>query len=138
MRRFESVYWDKIAHKKLRNRHDTPAALRLDVDPDTSVSFEEFLVAVEQQDPVTEMKPHWRPQHVKLLHPLDTYDHVERLESFETDLEPIRDEAGLPKVRLEVRSLSRHAGSRSVYDGRPDLAHRVEQVYAKDFELYGY
>jgi len=26
----------------------------------------------------------------------------------------------------------------SAYDGRPDLVRRVEQLYAKDFELYGY
>jgi hypothetical protein len=26
----------------------------------------------------------------------------------------------------------------SVYDGRPDLVRRVQQVYAEDFEIYGY
>jgi len=136
--RFESVYWDKMVHKRGRWRPDVSAAMGLDVEPDTIVSFEAFLGAVEQQDPVTEMNPHWRPQHVNLMHPLVTYDHMGRLESFGTDLERIRDEAGLPRVPLEVRNASRHASSGGVYDGRPDLVRRVEQVYAKDFELYGY
>ena len=138
LRRFESVYWDKIVHKRLNWRPDTAAALGLDVPSDVAISFEQFVTAVEQQDPVSGMDPHWRPQHVNLLHPLVAYDHIGRLESFAEDLERIREEAGLPRVPLKVRNASRHAGGDSVYDGRPDLVRRVEQIYAKDFELYGY
>jgi hypothetical protein len=34
--------------------------------------------------------------------------------------------------------VSPRKGADSVYDGRPDLLRRVEQLYAKDMELYGY
>ena len=62
-----------------------------------------------------------------------------RVESFDADLERIREEAGLPHVPLEVKNTSRSSkSSDSVFDGRPDLVRRVEQLYAKDFELYGY
>jgi Sulfotransferase family len=137
LRRFESVYWDKI-HRGLWSRPAMRAALGLDVGPDTVIAFEWFLDVVEQQDPLTEMDPHWRPQHVNLLHPLVSYDFVGRLESFAEDLERVRDEAGLPHVPVQVRNASRHAGTDSVYDGRPDLVRRVERLYATDFELYGY
>ena len=51
------------------------------LDPDTVVSFEQFLSIVEQQDPVTDTDSHWRPQHIDLIHPLVTDDHVGRLET---------------------------------------------------------
>jgi Sulfotransferase family len=137
LRRFESVYWDKMVYN-LKWRKNVPAALGLDLSPDTIVSFEQFLSIVEEQDPVSEMDPHWRPQHINLMHPLVSYDHLGRLESFATDLEHIREAAGLPHVPLEVRNTARHTRTDSVYDGRPDLVRRVERIYATDFELYGY
>jgi hypothetical protein len=137
VRRFESVYWDKMVYN-LKWRKNVPAALGLDLSPDTVVPFEQFLSIVEQQDPVSEMDPHWRPQHVNLMHPLITYGHVGRLEDFAAELEHIREAARLPHVPLEVRNTTRHERSESVYDGRPDLVRRVERLYATDFELYGY
>jgi hypothetical protein len=138
LRRFESVYWDKLVHKVHQWRPDVLTALGVDVHADAVISFEQFLKLVEQQDPVTEMDPHWRPQHINLMHPLVTYDHVGRLESFAADLEHIREAAELPQVPLEMRNTSRHTTTDSVYDGRPDLVRRVERLYATDFELYGY
>jgi hypothetical protein len=134
--RFESVYWDKLVNKAHNWGSDIRVAMGLEAHG--AVSFERFLTAVEQQDPITEMDPHWRPQHVNLLHPLITYDHVGRLESLADDLERICEEAGLPYVPIEVRNASRRPVTHSVYDGRPDLVRRVEQIYATDFDLYGY
>lgn len=136
-RRLESVYWAKMVRSR-KYRLKAAAALGIPVDADREVTFEEFLGAIEQQDPVREMDPHWRPQHVNLLHPLVQLDLVGRLETFETDLERLREEAGLPHVPLVSRNVSPRKGADSVYDGRPDLLRRVEQLYAKDMELYGY
>jgi hypothetical protein len=138
LRRFESVYWDKMVHDLRWRRRNAPPALGLSGDPEEPVSFERFLAAVEEQDPVSEMDPHWRPQHVNLIHPLVTYDHVGRLENFTADLERIREEAGLPYVPIQARNRSSRMSAESVYDGRPDLVRRVERIYATDFELYGY
>jgi hypothetical protein len=140
LRRLESVYWDKLVHagRAPVYRGEVQQALRVPQDPDAVPTFEEFLSAVEQQHPVREMNPHWRPQHVNLLHPLVSYDRVGRLESFGEDLEQIREEAGLPHVPFRSRNPTRHTTPESVYDGRPDLVRRVEAVYAQDFELYGY
>lgn len=132
LRRFESVYWDKMVHDVGWRRR----ALKL--DPEADVSFEQFLSIVEQQDPLGEMDQHWRPQHINLMHPLVTYDHIGRLENFAADMEHIREAARLPHVPIESRNRSTRVGGDSVYAGRPDLVRRVERLYATDFELYGY
>lgn len=135
--RFESVYWDKLVSDLRWRRRNVPAAMGLP-GPSEPVSFERFLSAVEEQDPMTEMDPHWRPQHVNLMHPLISYDHVGKLESFDADFSRIREEAGLPDVPMVARNKSSRTSSESVYDNRPDLVRRVERIYATDFELYGY
>jgi hypothetical protein len=136
-RRFESAYWDKIVRQR-QWRPQVQTTLGLPEDPDAGLTFEQFLTAVEQQDPVSGMNPHWRPQHVNLMLPLVTYDHIGRLETFEDDLARIREEAGLPDVPRQVRNAAKLRPAESVYDGRPDLLRRVEAVYATDLELFGY
>lgn len=136
LRRFESAYRDKVTVPGLW-RDDVRATLGLAQQPDGEVSFEQFLTAVEQQDPIAQMDPHWRPQHVNLMHPVVRYDHIGRLETFDADLTRIREAAGLPDVPLEVRNATARSGP-SVYDGRPDLVRRVQDLYATDFELYDY
>lgn len=137
VRRLESVYWAKMFRDRAFRRR---VADGLGISPDHTVhvSFEQFLEAVEAQDPMTEMDRHWRPQHLNLLHPLVTLDHVGRLESFDEDLATITEAAGLDPVPVEPRNVAPHQHPDSVYDGRPDLVSRVEQLYATDMELYGY
>jgi hypothetical protein len=43
----------------------------------------------------------------------------------------------MPQVPLEVRN-RRATVADSLFDGRADLLRRVGEVYAPDFELYGY
>lgn len=142
VRRFESVYADKLAsssvHRTQAFRRRVQRTLEVPEDPQSIPTFEEFLTAVEQQDPVAEMDPHWRPQHINLMHPDVTYDHVGRLESFDADMMKVRDESGLPDVPYRTRNASSGRRGASVFDGRPDLVTRVEQLYATDMELYGY
>ena len=136
LRRFESVYWDKMVTKREHWRPRNPAAFG--IEPGSVVAFEQFLAAVEAQDPVTEMDPHWRPQHINLMHPLVQCDRVGKVETFDQDLERIREEAQLPLVPFDARNPSPRSDRTSVYDGRPDLVRRVERLDAEDYELYGY
>lgn len=134
--RLESAYRNKIV-----DTPDSPWQRRvraaLGQTGDSVPSFEEFLTVVEGQDPVTEMDPHWRPQHLTLMHPMVTYDRIGRLENIEADLALVRAEAGLPDLPLPHRNRGSGTGA-SVYDGRPDLVSRATALYAHDFELYGY
>ncbi len=138
LRRFESVYWDKIV-RSTRWRTETLVALGLAPDASTSPTFEQFLDVVERQDPLTEMDRHWRPQYLNLMHPVLTFDRIGRLENFGADLELIREEAHLPQVPVQPRNVA-PSGRRleSLFDNRPDLVRRVERLYTRDFELYGY
>lgn len=137
LRRFESAYWDKIVRQR-RWRAQVQAVLGLPQDPDAEITFDQFLHAAEQQDPVGGMSPHWRPQHVNLMHPIVQFDHIGRLETFDADLARIREEAGLPVVPLQVRNVSRRVDRTSVYDGHPHRVRRVQELFATDLELYGY
>lgn len=134
--RFESAYHNKLGRRGPW-RPQVQAILGLPQDRNAPVTFEQFLTAVEQQDPL-EMDLHWRPQHLNLMHPLVSYDLVGHVETFDRDIATIRQNVDLPDVPAESRNVSSTKPSVSVYDGRPDLARRVEQVYARDFELYGY
>lgn len=135
VRRLESVHRAKMHQARFRRR----VAPELGIDPDISqpVPFEQFLEAVEGQDPLTEMDHHWRPQHLNLLHPLVELDFVGRLEDFDRDLARLCELADLPQIPPEIRNAKRPVEG-SVYDARPDLRRRVEELYAVDMELYGY
>jgi len=134
--RFESAYHNKVARLG-RWRMKVQALLGLPQDRDAPVSFEQFLTAVEQQDPL-DLDLHWRPQHLNLMHPLVSYDLVGHVETFDRDAAEIRRHVDLPDLAMESRNVSRSRPSASVYDGRPDLVRRVRQVFAEDFEIYGY
>ena len=136
LRRFESAYRDKLVNSP-ELRPQVQAALGRSADPDSPVSLEEFVHAVEQQDPLVEMDPHWRPQHVNLMHPVVSYDHIGRVESFGDDLAAITAAAGLPPVPFVRRNVSASTTG-SLFDGRPELVRRVRAIYALDYELYGY
>jgi hypothetical protein len=139
LRRVESAYRDKIVRAASSQwRDQIRESLGLPPGLDEPLSFEQFLAGIEQQDPVTEMDPHWRPQHVNLMHPLIEYDRIGKLEDFDLDLAKVCQEAGIRDVPLERRNVRRTDDHDSVYDGRPDLDRRVREVFATDFELYGY
>lgn len=136
LRRFQSAYLDKLVNSK-RWRTQIQQALGQEPDEERPVSLDDFVAGIEAQDPVGEMDPHWRPQHINVMTSLITYDHIGRVETFDTDLETIRRAAGLPHVPIEVRNVAKQR-SDSILADRPDLEERVRAIYAKDFEIFGY
>ena len=136
LRRFQSAYLDKIV-KSTGWRTEIQTALAEEPDEERPVSLDDFVTAIERQDPVREMNPHWRPQHINVMTSLIRYDHIGRVETFATDLEIIRKAADLPAVPVEARNV---AGARRVdiLADRPDLEERVRAIYAGDFEIFGY
>ena len=139
LRRLESAFSDKIV-KAVSSQWRDKIRRALGVPPGSEepLSFEQFLAGLEQQDPVTEMDPHWRPQHVNLMHPLIKYDRIGKVETFDEDLAKVREEAGIREVPVEKRNIRRTADDDSVYHGRPDLERRAREIFATDLELYGY
>jgi hypothetical protein len=137
VQRAESAYLDKVAtmERRPRWRLEVQRVLGLPEDPDEAPTFEQFVAALEAQPPL-EMDAHWRPQHLNLMHGLVEYDLVGRLESFNADLERVREATGMPVVPRQVRNARPPADS--LFDERPELLARVREVYARDLELYGY
>jgi hypothetical protein len=139
IRRLESAYLTKIVHARhdrLWRRTRLQQTLGLPEDPVQVPTLDQFVAALEAQDPIR-MDPHWRPQHLNLMHPLITYDALGRVETFSADLARIREMAGLPDVPVEAQNVRVERDS-SLFDGRRDLLRRVREVYACDLELYGY
>ena len=128
LRRFESAYRDKLVRRAPPGVRRCRPILGLPQDRTHAISFEQFLTAVEQQDPSrdgpalapaapqpactrwcpTTSSAAWRPS-IATSHRSG-------------------DEAGLPDVPVEPRNVARTTADRSVYDGRPDLVRRVEQA----------
>lgn len=136
--RLESAYLDKIADpEKPQYRAEVRSVLGRPASPDLPLRFEDFVAALEAQPPI-EMNPHWRPQHLNLMHPLVEYDVVGRVETFGADLARIRESAHLPDAPLAVRNAAKDPRRGSLFDDRPDLLSRVRTIYADDLELYGY
>jgi Sulfotransferase family len=144
VRRVESAYLNKVVrHRGPVGRQRFTAlqrALGLPEDPAQGLSFDQCIAALEMlaaQEPLR-MDPHWRHQHLNLMHPLIEYDLIGRLESFAEDLDQIRKRTGLPEVPIE---LWRNVSTRptvGLVDGRPHLLRKIRDIYARDFELYGY
>jgi hypothetical protein len=133
--RTESAYFNKIVRPKQKLwRLQLQRVLGLPETGDT-LTVDQFVDALEAQDPVA-MDPHWKPQHLNLMHDLVEYDFIGRLESFDDDLARVRELAGLPDVPVEARNVWKKPPS--PFEGRPDLLRRVREIYARDFELYGY
>jgi hypothetical protein len=135
--RVQSVYLDKVANtdRKSAWRIRVHQALGVEAHPRWVPTFEQFITALEEQEP-RRMDPHWRPQHLNLMHPLIEYDFIGRLENFEADLERVREATGMPVIPIQVRNA--RPPTKSLFDGRPDLLRRARDIYAGDLELYRY
>lgn len=138
IRRVESAYLDKVVPRERpdRWRSEIRRALGLPDVPEAQVTFDQFVAGLRAMDPL-DMDAHWRPQHLNLMHPHIHYDHVGRLETFAADMAVIGEALGLPDVAVRTRN-ERATPPDSLFTGRPELLRRVQSLYARDFELYGY
>lgn len=134
--RVESAFLDKVVREKRPTwRNMVRKSLGVTDPDDGEVSFEQFVESLEVQDPIR-MDPHWRPQHLNLMHPVLAYDFVGRLETFDADLAKVREATGMPDVPLIVRNKTAH--DNSLLRDNPRLRRRLEVVYSTDMELYRY
>ena len=144
IRRVESAYLNKVTRRSarpdrrwLRRHTELQRALGVSPDPDRELTFDQFIAALEAQDPLW-MNTHWRPQHLNLMHPLVEYDNVGRLENYDAELARVRQATGMPEVPVDVwRNVSTRP-EEGLVDGQPALLRRVRGLYAVDCELYGY
>ena len=103
--------------------------------PDTDVTFDDFLSAVERQDPLR-MDLHWRPQHLNLMHPVFTYDLLGRLEHFDRDIHEVCRRLDLPSPRWFAHQLPQRPSQRLRRPGPTGSG--CAALDADDIEVYGY
>jgi hypothetical protein len=137
IKRVESAYRNKVdGWRKYPGRAGLQRALGLPEGAEHELTLDQFVAALEAQEPL-HMDAHWRPQHLNLMHPLVEYDLIGRIETYAADLAKIRQATGMPDAPVAVQeALTRPTGS--LFEGRPDLLRRVQDIYATDLELYGY
>jgi hypothetical protein len=137
--RILSAYIDKIErHAERRALFQTQLLGEME-DPGRTLSFFEFLELVRRQDPKA-MDPHWRPQHVHISCGV-RYDFVGFFENFEEDFKTalLRIDSALLQHRVSIFE-HRTGASKMLaryYEGNA-TARLVREIYAKDFESFGY
>lgn len=111
-------------------------------DEIASVSFAEFVDFIGTQE-IRDMDPHWRPIYHEALCGTVRYHEVLRFETLDRDL-PRLIETLYPRLAGTIdfsRNLSpaiTDAGARAGEFVTPSIRSRIEEVYARDFEAFGY
>lgn len=145
--RLLSAYLDKIVRGKAE-RDPILKQLGISHRPDTELSFETFVKAVQDQ-PVLYQDHHWRVQYYQSFQEGINYDFIGRFESFDADLDAVARRLGMTEY---LRTETHRNGSRKAIgqdhatgaDGRiaefytPELQELVFKIYRKDFDYFGY
>ncbi|MFC2966837.1 sulfotransferase family 2 domain-containing protein [Acidimangrovimonas pyrenivorans] len=108
---------------------------------DLGYRFDVYLDYVEANLAHSDLRtdPHFRPQHINLGHGAFTLTHVGRVETLDADLQHVAELAGIELPRPDSLTDARKNRSGSTAFA-PSLAQRrrIEALYARDYELYGY
>ena len=137
--RLLSCYLDKIVGNK-PPKHAVLRILGFSADNlDIPVSFSDFIEAISSQH-IREMNPHWRPQYYQTFQPSLSYDFIGRYESFSEDFQRVMAKIArtrVPNLGVESRHRTNANGTWTKYY-RPSLMERVRELFAIDFEAFGY
>lgn len=134
--RLLSCYLQKI----VRPTQERASLLRLlgrPADEERDVTFEDFVRAIADQDPI-DMDPHWRVQSVQTLQDHVAYDFIGRFESFDRDLAAVGERIAPdapPFIYAEKRQAT---GAKPYHLITPTLATMIRDVFAEDFQRFDY
>ncbi|WP_157982212.1 sulfotransferase family protein [Oceanicella sp. SM1341] len=136
--RLVSGYLDKIAG----NRKDVWRwfSKRYGLSDDAEVSFDAFVELIHADRP-ERLDPHWKPQHLNLMYPFIRPNFVGHLESMDQDLPKVfarflEVEGGEIEKRAPHGTGARKKAS-SFFDNSETVS-RVRELYATDFDYFGY
>ncbi len=110
-------------------------------DGDINRNFEIFVDFVQEAISETRLNcnPHWREQHINIGCNYLPYDFIAKIENYNDDIQHIFNSAGLgaylSTIDLKKR---RNPSSRVDLDVHTALKSKIEKLYAKDYELFGY
>jgi len=120
-----SAYLDKVERRAVRRGEES--------------RFEDFLASLKRDQ--LHANAHWTPQADLLLLPFEQFDFIGKVENLTQDLETVRQR--LLNVPIDAgmrdeRSNATNANSKIAQYYTPGCAEIVRDLYARDFELFGY
>ncbi|MEM8663413.1 MAG: sulfotransferase family 2 domain-containing protein, partial [Pseudomonadota bacterium] len=114
----------------------------LGVEGPQDIKFADFVAVVADQS-VREMNPHWRPVYNEACCASVTYDAVLKFENLQAELRTLLERL-FPQIADSIdlaRNLSpakTRAKERAADFITPELKTKIEAIYAKDYEAFGY
>lgn len=123
------LHWDAITDRGFLQKDDH--AYRFDV----------FLDYVEASHSICPIRTdrHFRAQHINIGHDVCNLNYIARLESLQKDLDIIGEMAGSPIPPLDrLPDSRRNQSGSSAFTPSPAQVSRLEELYARDYELFGY
>lgn len=136
--RIVSTYLDKIVRQTTQVW--SLFAARHGIDPNSHISFDEFVELIANL-PAEESDPHWRPQHCNILFPFVQPNLLADLESLDSEMPKLLARL-VPNAEPQVLQSGRHHTKartewRNYFQNAATVG-RVLQLYAADFEVFGY
>ncbi len=109
------------------------------LNPGAEVSFDAFVEILAGVQP-EEQDPHWRPQHLNLLHPFVRPNLIGDLEALDRLLPEVLDRLFPGRARVEPVHMNKTTARQVWSELLADKATlgRVVDIYAGDFAAYGY
>jgi hypothetical protein len=136
--RLLSAYLDKIVGRAAP-AHAIALQLGRPLHKPYDISFAEFVHAVDEQ-PISMMDLHWRPQYHQTFHPGLKYSYYGRFDSLEADVQHVCRTIGIDYEKF-YRPERRHAAdadSKLQQYYTPELRQIVARKYKVDFDYFGY
>jgi len=130
--RFLSGYLNKVSH---RGPWQHRTSVRFGVEGMPAPSLEDFLRIVKAADQRS-MDPHFRPQHLNLMHGLISLDfmgHLEEMDAVRAYL--LRHGMVLQSNNLNATGVGATQATSKLSAEAIDL---IQDIYSADFEIYGY
>lgn len=132
--RIVSAYLDKVGPGK-DHWVWLPFCRKHNIDPESELSFKNFLEILDSDDSKEDMDHHFRPQYLNLFHGIVTPSFIGYVE------EMSKVEEFLAAHGLEMLNRAPHktkSGEKKDSLLSPECIDLIESIYSKDFEVYGY
>lgn len=141
--RLLSCYLDRILTASSKPRRQLNAFLKRQGQESENVSFDQFIRAICQQEPI-QQNSHWRVQTDDILHGLVDFDFIGKFENLWPDMAVVssriwgdlRPEMANKDVNKSPRATNAGGKLREYYT--PELAALVAERFDSDFDAFGY
>jgi hypothetical protein len=134
--RILSAYYSKIVNNKFQKKEILSAMGHCKDDITHQIGLDEFIDVLEKTSD-NKMNPHWRPQYLNLLIGHVPYNYIGKLENLCEDINAIREKIAVPDYSIPWKNKI-NKKIKINEDLTENLKTRIETIYDKDYEIFGY